>query len=422
MSTILNSFPPIADRDSRILILGSMPGVKSLDMDQYYAHPQNLFWPFVSEILGVEPVESYESRKRILVDNHIALWDVLKHCKRKGSLDSDIERDSTEPNDFASFLQECPSVHSILFNGQKAEEEFLRSVLPILQPGILDRLDLYSLPSTSPANASIRREEKFDQWERAVRFSIERESSPGKARIHRSHSGKSVSKTVLFLHGLGCTATSFSTFRDFALPDGCEFLAPTFSGGDVAELEAMAEACLELVRDSEGVHVVGHSMGGAVGLLVAEKLGDRLMSYASLEGNLIDADCGMLSRKLANATFEELKEKRLPRMIQNVNKSSEPGLRFWANQLRTINPRDLHVQARSLVIWSDGGRLLEIFQSLTRPKAYLYGEENSDMEILGRLGENDKRMIPNSGHFLMQDNPRECQAVLAKLWAESLQF
>ena len=108
-------------------------------------------------------------------------------------------------------------------------------------------------------------------------------------------------------------------------------------------------------------------------------------------------------------------------MIRNTEKSKEPGLRLCAHQLRTINPQVLHVQARSLVEWSDTGRLLDIFNSLTCPKAYVYGDQNSDMLVLSQLKAGDKKCISSSGHFVMQDNPVECWKVLQNLWAKSVQ-
>ena len=84
------SFDPVADTDSRLLILGSMPGIRSLQMQQYYGHPQNRFWPLLAALLGYQEVPAaYADRKRMLIDNRIALWDVLGCCEREGSLAGD---------------------------------------------------------------------------------------------------------------------------------------------------------------------------------------------------------------------------------------------------------------------------------------------------------------------------------------------
>ena len=167
MPDLLESFPPIVANNPRILILGSMPGIKSLQASQYYAHPQNLFWPFMSELLKFDPLLAYEERTTKLKENHIALWDVLQHCHREGSLDSKISKESIVPNDFVSFLDQYGSIRHIFFNGKKSEEVFRRYVMKKIQSDFPDIL-YTGLPSTSPANASIKREEKFRQWKQVL--------------------------------------------------------------------------------------------------------------------------------------------------------------------------------------------------------------------------------------------------------------
>lgn len=157
----LHSFPPIENRDARILILGSMPGRASLAAGQYYAHTQNAFWPIVSELLGVEPGASYAARVRALKSARIALWDVLHSCAREGSLDTRIEQRSEIANDFASFFRSHPRIAHIYFNGAKAEACFKRHVLPQFDHPAFG----YSrLPSTSPAHASLRLGQKLLAW------------------------------------------------------------------------------------------------------------------------------------------------------------------------------------------------------------------------------------------------------------------
>lgn len=157
------SFPPISDPSARTLVLGSMPGKRSLEQEEYYAHPQNLFWPFVDAILGIPREVPYDERCEALKSRGIALWDTLKSCTRPGSLDSDIVRSSMVPNDFAAFLDVHPAIELIVFNGGTAERVFMKLAAPGLQ-GRLGAIRLLRLPSTSPANASIPVDTKLSAW------------------------------------------------------------------------------------------------------------------------------------------------------------------------------------------------------------------------------------------------------------------
>ncbi len=155
-------FPPIAKPDAAILILGSMPGQKSLDENQYYAHPRNSFWSIMFQLFNADKDLSYEQRKQFLYDHKIALWDVLKSCYRKGSLDSDIDYSTIEANDFNSFFIKYPGIKAVFFNGSKAEQIFNKEVLKNLTSSCLK---YHKLPSTSPAHAAMSKEEKLLKWE-----------------------------------------------------------------------------------------------------------------------------------------------------------------------------------------------------------------------------------------------------------------
>lgn len=158
MSSI-QSFPPIESPAASILILGSMPGKESLRTGQYYAHRRNAFWPIMGELIGATPNLPYKMRIQILKSANIALWDVLASCTRHGSMDADIEADSICTNDFASFFLKHPHITHAFFNGSMAERCFHKHVR--LEPRPLHYL---RLPSTSPANASMRYEHKLDAW------------------------------------------------------------------------------------------------------------------------------------------------------------------------------------------------------------------------------------------------------------------
>lgn len=156
----IRSFAPIVDAGSRVLVLGSMPGVASLDAERYYAHPRNLFWPIVGALFAFDPALPYGERLARLGASGVALWDVAGECVRPGSLDTRIEAGSVVPNDIAGLLARNPGITRIRFNGAAAEALFRRHVLPTLDPVP----DLRRLPSTSPAHASMGFEAKLAAW------------------------------------------------------------------------------------------------------------------------------------------------------------------------------------------------------------------------------------------------------------------
>ena len=166
--TLCESFLPSIDKNSKILILGSMPGVKSLEQQQYYAHPQNNFWKFMSVLFSdVNLKEDYEQCVANLLKNHIGLWDALKCCERVGSMDSAIRH--AEPNDFSFLSSQAPSLCRLVFNGKKAYQSFIKS--PNLDWAQKKSIHLVCVPSTSPANASISYEEKLRLWAKALKIS-----------------------------------------------------------------------------------------------------------------------------------------------------------------------------------------------------------------------------------------------------------
>jgi double-stranded uracil-DNA glycosylase len=160
-------FPPIADPHARLLILGSLPGRRSLDMRQYYAHPQNAFWKLMTQILGAESSLPYARRVEILTANQIALWDVLAAAERPGSLDSSIVHASAKANDFASFYRAHPHIRRVLFNGRKAEELYGRLVLPGVSAEFA-KMRYICMPSTSPAHAGMTFAKKLDSWRKEI--------------------------------------------------------------------------------------------------------------------------------------------------------------------------------------------------------------------------------------------------------------
>lgn len=161
-ASIIRSFEPIASPGARVLILGSMPGVASLDAGEYYAHPHNAFWRIMGELVGAGPDKPYEKRTRILEAHGIALWDVLQSCVRPGSLDADI-RDEI-PNDFAAFFVAHPCITHIGLNGGKAAASFKRHAARHCPEHVV----ITTLPSTSPAHAARSVAEKCALWRAAL--------------------------------------------------------------------------------------------------------------------------------------------------------------------------------------------------------------------------------------------------------------
>ena len=168
-SLVARSFSPIATRRSRLLILGSMPGQVSLAQSQYYAHPRNAFWPIMAALLDFNAAASYRQRILELRRHGIALWDVLRLCRRPGSLDSAIESDTAQCNDLDTFLHLHTHIHTVCFNGAKAEQLFRRYIQH--QPLPPNRiLRMHRLPSTSPAHAALGLADKHRHWRKILEY------------------------------------------------------------------------------------------------------------------------------------------------------------------------------------------------------------------------------------------------------------
>jgi hypoxanthine-DNA glycosylase len=156
-SEVLYGLPPIIADGAHTLILGNMPSVMSLGARAYYANPRNAFWRITGEIFGFEASAPYHDRTAALTAHGIAVWDVLRACRRVGSLDAAVEPDSMVANDFGQFFDERPGIRRVFFNGGAAEKNFNRLVR--LAPDLRYR----RLPSTSPAQ-TMRYEDKLAAW------------------------------------------------------------------------------------------------------------------------------------------------------------------------------------------------------------------------------------------------------------------
>jgi len=168
MRTRVQSFAPVLGKRPRILILGSMPGIASLEAVQYYAHPRNAFWPIMAELFSIDADCDYDERIAQIQQAPVILWDTLKRCERPGSLDSSIRRESVEANDIPGLLDQHPGIRAVACNGATSTNYFRKLVLPKLSPDMT--IELLPMPSTSPANAGMTFAQKLAAWQRLRDF------------------------------------------------------------------------------------------------------------------------------------------------------------------------------------------------------------------------------------------------------------
>lgn len=156
------AFPPIVDSNSKILILGSMPGERSLELQQYYGHPGNQFWKILFMLFNQPFSTDYHVRKLLLKKHHIALWDVLSHCERIGSSDSNIKNEI--PNDFDTFYKAYPQIKHVFFDSKNVQKFYHKHI------GERLGITYHSLPSTSGLYASKSFTEKLEEWKIILKY------------------------------------------------------------------------------------------------------------------------------------------------------------------------------------------------------------------------------------------------------------
>lgn len=154
---VYHTFEPVYDEKSEVLILGSMPSVKSREQGFYYGHPQNRFWKVIKEIVGASgEIATIEDKKKLLYDNRIALWDVVYSCDIVGSSDSSIK--NVTPNDIGAIIKES-NISKIFANGKTAGNLYRKFVYPST------KIEIADLPSTSPANAAYSFDRLVEAWQ-----------------------------------------------------------------------------------------------------------------------------------------------------------------------------------------------------------------------------------------------------------------
>ncbi|MDV6167079.1 DNA-deoxyinosine glycosylase [Flavobacterium sp. DG1-102-2] len=155
-----NAFPPFVNADSKILILGTMPGEKSLDLQEYYGNRGNQFWRLLYAIFQEEITHDYDLKRKFLQRHKLAVWDVLASCEREGSLDSKIKNEVV--NDFDAFYKEHPQLRNVLFSSKNAAAYYDKYV------GRRQDIFYDVLPSPSGANATKSFSEKLEEWTKKI--------------------------------------------------------------------------------------------------------------------------------------------------------------------------------------------------------------------------------------------------------------
>ena len=157
--SIIHPFPPLFDENSKTLILGSFPSVKSRESMFFYGHPQNRFWKVLAIIFNQPIPQNIEAKKRLVLDNGLALWDSIHSCTVTGSSDSSIK--DVIPNDISDIIRNS-NINRIFCNGALSHKMYMKYIFP--DTGI----KAVKLPSTSPANATFSLERLVEEWKMII--------------------------------------------------------------------------------------------------------------------------------------------------------------------------------------------------------------------------------------------------------------
>ncbi|MCE7008025.1 alpha/beta hydrolase [Kibdelosporangium philippinense] len=237
-------------------------------------------------------------------------------------------------------------------------------------------------------------------------------------------SRKSGEHLIVFMHGIGCAKECYAdAFQAAELAD-FSLCALDFPGHGQAPslrentVEAYAEVALDRIEavGAKRVSLVAHSMGGAVGLLVAQRM--DVACFVSVEGNLVAEDCALVSAKTARMSFDMFTTKGFYRFSERLRQSERKDVQAWARWYPQCDPVAIHQISRSLVDWSDGGQLLEYFLNI-KNRAYVYGGAEERVDYLLPLLKHTKTYsVPDSGHFAMVDNPAGFYEIVAGIVTE----
>ena len=237
---------------------------------------------------------------------------------------------------------------------------------------------------------------------------------------------ESGSELLFFIHGLGCAKESFDNAWDFSELDDFSLMSIDLLGfGNSSKpqdfsysMEEQAEISRLLINkiNPKKVHIVVHSMGGAIGILLAEKISEKLGTFINIEGNLIDEDCGLMSRKAAGVSYEKFRDFLFPQIKSFAKNAKDNGSNLWVKWAEKADDLGFYKSSQSLVELSDSGKLLKKYKDIKCKKIYFYGERSPVLNLVSKLQKSDDIKIisvPNSGHFVMNDNPEELYKTVA---------
>jgi len=222
---------------------------------------------------------------------------------------------------------------------------------------------------------------------------------------------------ILFLPGLGSTSAAIDSVKNTGLLDNFKIIGYDYAGHNRRPndrysnipLSQAAEECIDAIIHSKEKYILGgHSMGNAIAMLILQKVPEKIAGLIALEGNLMIENCGLVSQKLVNAKNAAELEQIKTDLITQFQNSSLPGWREWAKDLATMPVQTLQDYARELFALSESGELLLQFQNFSGPKCYLYSDAYARSAMVEKLAGIPAYHAPNSGHFLMQDQPDIC--------------
>jgi len=231
------------------------------------------------------------------------------------------------------------------------------------------------------------------------------------------------SELILLVHGLGCAKESFSGAWDSRALEAFSLIAPDLPGHGGSPVEpwgcrmedyAAYLKSIVVARRWKKLHIVAHSMGGAAALLLDRFDDLSLSTFINIEGNLIADDCAILSRRAAESSFE-IFLKDFKALKQKAGASSDAAVRCWADWIGRCDPQAYHAACKSLVAWSDSGKLLDRYKKLPCPKAYIFGERSKVPAVLEKLKGEICIEVAKSGHFIMQESPDVLYETIARV-------